>query len=165
MKQRMLQSVLEVLYTFMKTICKSCHNEIDGEHDFCPKCGAVLHQGNHSKVEFDITDPNAPEEEILEDDGRTPEEKALEKFTLGELYRLGVAYPRDTERAFALFQEAASYGSLDAKCALALCYLTGEGTDVDYQKGLELLQEATKEGSSKAANLLIQMGEDPVFGA
>lgn len=75
----------------------------------------------------------------------------------------GQAVPENPEKAFALFQKAAASGNVEAKAALGYLYLTGKGTKIDESKGLELLHEAAKEGSQKAAYNLAQflINKDP----
>lgn len=54
------------------------------------------------------------------------------------------------EEAFELYEKVAQNGDAYAKWRLAYAYANGDGTDLDYDKAKQLLEEAAKEGCEEA---------------
>ncbi|CAN6959474.1 tetratricopeptide repeat protein [Psychrobacter okhotskensis] len=63
-----------------------------------------------------------------------------------EIYKLGLAYyegdsvPEDDDKAFKLFQEAATKGYAPAQHHIGIMYHEGIGVDQDYHKAFEWVQ-------------------------
>lgn len=64
-------------------------------------------------------------------------------FTIGTI--CANTEPTDWDSAIKWFKKAADLGLGKAKTELAICYINGLGTDVDYARAAELLEDAVKE--------------------
>ena len=72
------------------------------------------------------------------------------QWAMGIFYRDGIGVENDVTEAVKWFERSAKRGFLPAKYALAMCYLQGEGTRQDTEKGEALLEEAANEGDKIA---------------
>ncbi len=79
------------------------------------------------------------------------------KDTYGETYRyLGYCYSeggygitKDESKAFSYFMEGAKYNNDDCYYALAICYLQGEGCDVDLSKAISIAENLYQKDKQK----------------
>ncbi|MEA3209265.1 MAG: eukaryotic-like serine/threonine-protein kinase [Chthoniobacter sp.] len=75
---------------------------------------------------------------------------------MGLLLSNGLDQGPELEKGFQYFRLAAESNDVDAKTALAECYLLGKGTGAppDYKNGIKWLKEAADEGNLRAMNRL-----------
>ena len=61
---------------------------------------------------------------------------------------------KDLDKAFSLYSDAASKGSLYALACLGFCYCEGKGCVQDYVKGLALIRKSADKNNPKGQNIL-----------
>lgn len=61
------------------------------------------------------------------------------------------AVPRDYNIGFEYIEKAAQQGNVDALCNLAILYKRGKGCDIDFDKSIEIHEEAFELGNTKSA--------------
>lgn len=74
-------------------------------------------------------------------------------FLLGKMYYTGQGTEINYHEAFELFSEISNW-NIEAKYYLAEMYLQGNGIEKDEKKGIELMKDAARNGSSKAITRL-----------
>lgn len=62
--------------------------------------------------------------------------------------------PRNYEVGFEYIEKAAQQGNVDALCNLAILYKRGKGCDIDFDKSIEIHEEAFELGNTKSAHKL-----------
>lgn len=72
-----------------------------------------------------------------------------------------IAKAGNYQEAAKYMQKAAKSNNPDAQYCLGLCYLTGEGVDLDVKKGYELIESAARKDHCEA---LVLMGDVYYFG-
>ncbi len=77
---------------------------------------------------------------------------------LEEMLKLADAYyegnEKDYDKAFSLYSEAASKGSLNALARLGFCYCEGNGCVQDFIKGLALIRKSADKNNAKGQNVM-----------
>jgi serine/threonine protein kinase/TPR repeat protein len=73
---------------------------------------------------------------------------------MGLILSNGIDAGPEPEKALYYFTVAAEANDVDAKTALAECYLFGKGTPVDNERGIKWLKEAADQGNLRAMNRL-----------
>jgi hypothetical protein len=89
--------------------------------------------------------------------------KAAEDRDPEAQYWLGILYGKvwgRHEDAFLWINKSAQQGYLEAQCQLGLLYVAGAGVDREYEKGINWIKQAAKQGHSRARKLLIEEGID-----
>jgi TPR repeat protein len=76
--------------------------------------------------------------------GNETAENALADYFLTSLYTNDFRPPENASQAFTWIKQKAEQGDGDAQYRLALCYLRGEGTEVDAHEGIRWLDMAAK---------------------
>ena len=72
------------------------------------------------------------------------------QWAMGEFYRDGIGVEKNPAEAAKWFERAAKKGLAEAKYALAMCYLKGEGVSQDEENGEKILEDAVAAGSEDA---------------
>ncbi len=72
------------------------------------------------------------------------------QFELGRLYFQGKGVPKNQQKAFELYSEAAWKGSASAQCCLGMMYEKGQWIPQNYQKAFEWYDRAAKLGHAAA---------------
>ena len=81
--------------------------------------------------------------------------------SLATIYKEGKIINQDDQKAFELYLKGAELGSDTYYSEIGLCYLYGEGTNIDYQKGINYLTSAFLHGDKMAPMYLSWFyGED-----
>ena len=75
-------------------------------------------------------------------------------LNLADMYREGKGKVINEQKAFALYSEATSKGSMYALACLGYCYITGKGVAQDLEKGIALVQKSARNNNIKGLNLL-----------
>lgn len=76
---------------------------------------------------------------------------------LAALHAMGRGVPANPEKAYLLFERAATQGDLRSQVALGVCLATGFGTAADTHKGAYWLYRAGMAGSRQAIECLSEL--------
>ena len=85
------------------------------------------------------------------------------QFLLGHFLENGIGGEVDVASALENYKAAGNrenYGSTDALCALAWCYMNGKGVTRDTEEGKRLYQLAEQRGDTDAGNILRSMSSN-----
>lgn len=87
------------------------------------------------------------------------------------MYRLAEGYyygneevSRDIDKAFYWYKKAAGKGYVPAIRDLGLCYLSGDGVKVNYNKAWSCFEKAAKKGDAHSAYFMSQMYKEGMYG-
>ena len=72
---------------------------------------------------------------------------------LGRHYREGIGVSKDFGKAVYWLTKAAEQGNAEAQFALGVCYVNGEGVDINLEKAISLFEKLAK-GNANAKNNL-----------
>jgi len=91
-------------------------------------------------------------------------ESPRKKYSRANNYYLGInGCEQNYEKAFQLYQDAASHGHRLAQCCLGVCYYLGDGTSPDMELSKKWLTLSAKQGTVTAQNNLYLLFEDHTF--
>lgn len=83
---------------------------------------------------------------------------------LGLMYKKGEVCPKDPNKAFEYFKKAKDQKAKKGYVNLADCYFEGFGVEVDYIKGINILEEGIKENKSSAYIYYGYLHEKGLYG-
>lgn len=89
-------------------------------------------------------------------------EWSLALTTVGTMYKNGILFPQDLERASFHLEKAATLGDAKAAFNISMMYTQGHGVEPNYIKGLAFANKAANHGLFQAMFVLGQFGlQDP----
>ncbi len=86
------------------------------------------------------------------------------QFELGQLYQYGIGVDKNIDQAIVYYQLAADQQEVRAEYNLAILYLEGETSQIDYQTGLSWLTDAAFKGNRYAQYSLAHLYEKGFTG-
>lgn len=158
--KRILCTVLGLLLAFIISVsgfaegdvwtCSNGH-ENSSENLFCGKCGEkqpseddswTCGNGHENPTEHNFCSV-CGEKKPVSSDGEAFEQAWKEPYE-----------NKEYETALPLLREAAENGDVEAKAALAMCCIYGNGMENDYSQGFKLAQEAADAGNARGMFLI-----------
>ncbi len=87
------------------------------------------------------------------------EGNATAEHTMGWFHEQGIEVPQSDKEAFNWWLKSAPKGVVESQAALGLLYLSGKGTDTNYEKAYYWLSLAVKNGETYVATEALQAKE------